>query len=147
MLAELLSPFKWLPPQSTCIDINYSHYYLVFFFFFFTLFSEYHSCWSCKWNLLKGGGFAEIKWTAPSGNSLSVVLQPQKHVPWVSKMLWAYGEERSPEVPGLVMAREYCQRRWWHPTPVLLPGKSHGRRSLVGCLLWGCTEPDTTEAT
>uniref|UniRef100_A0AC11CSC1 Protein phosphatase 4 regulatory subunit 4 n=1 Tax=Ovis aries TaxID=9940 RepID=A0AC11CSC1_SHEEP len=24
-------------------------------------------------------------------------------------------------------------RRQWHPTPVLLPGKSHGRRSLVGC--------------
>ena len=25
----------------------------------------------------------------------------------------------------------------WHPTPVLLPGKSHGRRSLVGCSPWG----------
>ena len=24
----------------------------------------------------------------------------------------------------------------WHPTPVLLPGKSHGRRSLVGCSPW-----------
>ena len=29
-------------------------------------------------------------------------------------------------------------RRQWHPTPVLLPGKSHGRRSLVGCNAWGC---------
>ena len=29
------------------------------------------------------------------------------------------------------------QRRQWHPTPVLLPGKSHGRRSLVGCSPWG----------
>ena len=28
-------------------------------------------------------------------------------------------------------------RRKWHPTPVLLPGKSHGRRSLVGCSPWG----------
>ena len=28
-------------------------------------------------------------------------------------------------------------RRQWHPTPVLLPGKSHGRRSLVGCNPWG----------
>ena len=28
-------------------------------------------------------------------------------------------------------------RRRWHPTPVLLPGKSHGRRSLVGCSPWG----------
>ena len=25
----------------------------------------------------------------------------------------------------------------WHPTPVLLPGKSHGQRSLVGCSPWG----------
>ena len=33
------------------------------------------------------------------------------------------------------------------PTPVLLPGKSHGRRSVVGCRLWGRTESDTTEAT
>ena len=33
----------------------------------------------------------------------------------------------------------------WHPTPVLLPGKSHGQRSLVGCSLWGCEESDTTE--
>ena len=38
-------------------------------------------------------------------------------------------------------------RRQWHPTPVLLPGESHGRRSLVGCCLWGRTESDTTEAT
>ena len=31
----------------------------------------------------------------------------------------------------------YIWRRQWHPTPVLLPGKSHGRRSLVGCGPWG----------
>ena len=36
-------------------------------------------------------------------------------------------------------------RRQWHPTPVLLPGKSHGQRSLVGCNPWGCTESDATE--
>ena len=33
----------------------------------------------------------------------------------------------------------------WHPTPVLLPGKSHGRRSLVSCSPWGREESDTTE--
>ena len=37
------------------------------------------------------------------------------------------------------------QRRRWHPTPVLLPGKSHGWRSLVGCSPWGHKESDTTE--
>ena len=31
------------------------------------------------------------------------------------------------------------------PTPVLLPGKSHGQRSLVGCSPWGCRESDMTE--
>ena len=36
-------------------------------------------------------------------------------------------------------------RRKWHPTPVLLPGKSHGRRSLVGYSLWGRKELDPTE--
>ena len=35
-------------------------------------------------------------------------------------------------------------RRRWHPTPVLLPEKSHGQRSLVGCSPWGCKESDTT---
>ena len=37
------------------------------------------------------------------------------------------------------------QRRQWHPTPVLLPGKSHGWRSLIGCSPWGLEEWDTTE--
>ena len=36
-------------------------------------------------------------------------------------------------------------RGQWHPTPVLLPGKSQGRRSLVGCRTWGREELDTTE--
>ena len=36
-------------------------------------------------------------------------------------------------------------RRQWHPTPVLLPGISHGWRSLVGCSPWGRQESDTTE--
>ena len=38
-----------------------------------------------------------------------------------------------------------CRRKQWHPTPVLLPGKSHGWRSLVGCSPWGRSESDTTE--
>ena len=36
-------------------------------------------------------------------------------------------------------------RRQWQPTPVLLPDKSHGRRSLVGCSPWGCKESGMTE--
>ena len=46
------------------------------------------------------------------------------NLPWVRKILW---------------------RRKWQPTPVFLPGKSHGRRSLVSYCPWGRKESDTTE--
>ena len=36
-----------------------------------------------------------------------------------------------------VFVCSYIRRRQWHPTPVLLPGKSHGWRSLAGCSPWG----------
>ena len=41
--------------------------------------------------------------------------------------------------------RMKIRRRQWHPTPVLLPGKSHGWRSLVDCSPWGLEVLDTTE--
>ena len=46
---------------------------------------------------------------------------------------------------GLKVILTSYQRRQWHPTPVLLPGKSHGWRSLVGCGPWSHKESDTTE--
>ena len=46
--------------------------------------------------------------------------------PWVGKIPW---------------------RRAWQPTPVFLPGESHGQRSLAGCSPWGHKELDTTEVT
>ena len=42
----------------------------------------------------------------------------------------------------------YISKLWskkWQPTPVFLPGKSHGQRSLAGYSPWGCKELDTTE--
>ena len=47
--------------------------------------------------------------------------------------------------PYLKVLKPSLWRRQWHPTPVLLAGKSHGWRSLVGCSLWGRSELDTTE--
>ena len=38
-------------------------------------------------------------------------------------------------------------RRAWQSTPVLLPGESHGQRSLAGYSPYGCKESDMTEAT
>ena len=46
--------------------------------------------------------------------------------PWVRKIPW---------------------RRAWPPSPVFLPGESHGQRNLAGYGPCGCTESDTTEAT
>ena len=46
--------------------------------------------------------------------------------PWIGKIPW---------------------RREWQPTPVFLPGKSHGQRSLVGYGPWGLEQSDMTEAT
>ena len=39
-----------------------------------------------------------------------------------------------------------CSRKW-QPTPVFLPGESHGQRSLVSYTPWGCKESDRTELT
>ena len=53
---------------------------------------------------------------------------------------------RSPDLFKVTyLLRDKRRRRQWHPTPVLLPGKSHGQRSLVGCSPWGRWESDTTE--
>ena len=38
-------------------------------------------------------------------------------------------------------------RRKWQPTPVFLPGKFHGQRSLAGYSLWDCKDSDMTEHT
>ena len=49
------------------------------------------------------------------------------------------------EVKDSINFRGSFGRRQWQPTPVLLPGKSHGRRSLVGCSPCGREESDMTE--
>ena len=58
------------------------------------------------------------------GVYISGVPAMQEFDPWVKKMPW---------------------RRKWQPTPVILPGKFHGLRRLVGYSPWGCKESDTTE--
>ena len=47
-------------------------------------------------------------------------------------------------IPG---SGRFPWRRKWQPTPVLLPGESHGQRSPVGYSSWGHKGSDTTEAT
>ena len=74
----------------------------------------------------------------------------RKHTGKLSKalgMFYAVIVVGSTRLYTFVKMKQGFRRRQWHPTPVLLPGKSHGWRSLVGCGLWGRTESDTTEAT
>ena len=62
---------------------------------------------------------------------------------------WIFDTWKSyfPLVPHFHSALQFVHtwRRRWHPTPVLLPGKSHGQTSLVGCSPWGRKESDMTE--
>ena len=68
-----------------------------------------------------------IKLIEREQNRLSERLSPRPNIKnlqdlIINKIPWPRLEDRG---------------RHWHPTPVLLPGKSHGRRSLVGCSPWG----------
>ena len=51
--------------------------------------------------------------------------------PWAPELALSSGTQ------ALLPCSMWDRRRQWHPTPVLLPGNSHGRRSLVGCSPWG----------
>ena len=65
--------------------------------------------------------------------------------PFNITVIEAYAPTSDTEEIDLNSSMKTYQRRQWHPTPVLLPGKSHGWRSLVGYSPWGCKESDMTE--
>ena len=74
------------------------------------------------------------------------VLNPNACYYLVGCRLWGCTASDTTEW-DLAAAAAVCfeRRRQWQPTPVLLPGKSHGWRNLVGCSPWGREELDTTE--
>ena len=80
------------------------------------------------------------KFPLPEVASYSSVMSPS----WPLLVLETT-ELLSDSVDYFALSRVQCRRRQWHPTPVLLPGKSHGWRSLVGCSPWGREESDMTE--
>ena len=79
--------------------------------------------WNLSWWLLLCTWFMSIDTFTqgfPGGSVVSRLwLQCRRHRfnPWIKKIPW---------------------RRKWKPTPVFLPGKSHGQKSLVGYSPWGC---------
>ena len=74
-------------------------------------------------------GLSRVFRASPMAQWKRICLQCKRHRkhrfdPWVKKVPW---------------------RRAWQPTPVVLPGESHGQRSLAGYSPWGCKELNTTE--
>ena len=63
----------------------------------------------------------------------------------VTDLLINRGAENEKVHTQLYKTRDLFRRRQWHLTPVLLPGESHGWRSLMGCRPWGREELDTAE--
>ena len=61
------------------------------------------------------------------------------------QFIFVYGVRGCYDLIDLHVAIQVVWKRQWHLTPVLLLGKSHGWRSLVGCSPWNRTESDTTE--
>ena len=83
------------------------------------------------------------------------ILVPQSGIEPIPRsgpqpLLWKHGV-LIPGLPGksiigiLIRIVLNLRRRQWHPTPVLLPEKSHRRRRLVGCSPWGRYKSDMTE--
>ena len=72
------------------------------------------------------GRLGELSWTSLIAQMVKNLpaMQETRFNPWVGKIPW---------------------RREWQPTPVFLPGESHGQRSLVGYSPWGQKESDTME--
>ena len=86
------------------------------------------------------------------GRELSFdIIDTLPHLPPTTVRLWSkyrhsWWPQKQREAKG-VFDESYTliRRRQWHPTPVLLPGNSHGQRSLLGCSPWGREESDMTE--
>ena len=76
------------------------------------------------------------------GNTKGMNKRNTEQIEWISEALHWMKKIKSQEITYCVIT---FRRRQWQPTPVLLPGKSHGRRSLVGCSPWSREESDTTE--
>ena len=87
------------------------------------------------------------RWGTGAVIYLEVEEEPSLHASLVYHLpisSWKCCLQKSPSVLEN-LSNTMMWRRQWQPTPVLLPGKSHGRRSLVGCTPWGHEESDTTE--
>ena len=105
---------------------------------FVTWVNEYSSqpwtqwIWALPWNMVENMEESSTICTAESSclHSYKILWKLKKNG---QKLIHNY---------GLILS---SWRSKWQPTPVFLPGESHGWRSLVGCRPWGHKELDTAE--
>ena len=94
----------------------------------------------------RGAWWGAIYGVAQSGTRLKRLSSSSSNYFWLP--WWHNGKESACQCKRLWFNpwfRKIPWRREWQPTPVFLPGKSHGQRSLVGCSPWGLEESDMTE--
>ena len=84
-----------------------------------------------------------LEWVAISFSRVS--SQPRDRILISCLASRFFTTETSGKPLVFVLVLDLSRRKQWQPTPVLLPGKSHGQRSLVGCNPWGHEESDMTE--
>ena len=89
---------------------------------------------------LQGASILKSTWEKSAHFSQVLFLGAYKDLSDCTISAWVLITKKQEE-KTLVIFFLFCNiqfwRRQWHPTPVLLPGKSHGCRSLVGCSPWG----------
>ena len=96
--------------------------------------------WNCPW--LTPADFASVRFSPVLAIHSSISVPQPGSCKKASPLMINCKHKRRFTTPHL-----HCRSRGkfcgsllekeWHPSPVLLPGKSHGRRSLVGCSPWG----------
>ena len=92
------------------------------------------SVWPQRWqptSLLSLGFSRQEHW---SGVPFPSPMHDSEKGNWSRSVV---SDSLGPFVLWIIMIYHKIRRRQWHPTPLLLPGKSHGWRSLVGCSPWG----------
>ena len=108
-----------------------------------------HSCSITVWSVVAGGAKETGGRRASHILCSSVLWNPgirgdkekEKNKPGSTLQLWAALSTN--DSPGFCLKKTMPTKA--HLRPSILPGKSHGRRSLVGCRPWGREESDTTE--
>ena len=100
-------------------------------------------------------GLSSCVWEGLAAQSEKAMALPSSTLTW--KIPWTEEPGRLQSMRLLRVGHDWVTSlslftfmHWrckWQLTPMFLPGESQGRGSLVACLLWGCTESDTTEVT